>query len=310
MALEVPSVDAVNAASPYATYPAPVDGTAGIDAYTLKLQVLLDRVGISPGVIDGIPGDNVSKAVASFDRIYGQVDDGQIDPLEFDGLEASAPWPVLVTYQITAEDLVGPFLPIPEDYAEKAQMARQGFSTPLEMFGERFHMDEDLLVALNPGVDFGVSGTAIVVADIGADTGGLEISRIEVDKTAGELRGYDGANRLVIAYPASVGSEGTESPHGTHKVEGVAPDPIYYYNPDVNFRQGENTQKLQIPPGPNNPVGVVWIDLDAPTYGIHGTPEPAHINKTTSHGCVRLTNWDVTELSAMVKPGIEVAFVD
>jgi lipoprotein-anchoring transpeptidase ErfK/SrfK len=115
---------------------------------------------------------------------------------------------------------------------------------------------------------------------------------------------------LISVYPATIGSEETPSPSGTHKVKGVARMPPYTYNPKVNFQQGKNTKVLKLPSGPNGPVGTVWIDLTEPTYGIHGTPEPSLIDKTGSHGCVRLTNWDVEELAAMVRPGVIVAFVD
>ena len=98
------------------------------------------------------------------------------------------------------------------------------------------------------------------------------------------------------------------SPSGTHLVNAIAPDAAYYYRPEVNFQQGDNTEPLTIPPGPNNPVGTTWIDLTEPTYGIHGTPEPSRIDKTSSHGCVRLTNWDVEELAALIEKGVRVEF--
>ena len=115
---------------------------------------------------------------------------------------------------------------------------------------------------------------------------------------------------VVAAYPATIGSEDSPSPSGTHKVKGVARMPPYVYDPDVNFRQGDNDEELTLPSGPNGPVGVVWIDLSKPTYGIHGAPEPSLIGKTGSHGCVRLTNWDAGELAAMVKPGVIVEFTE
>ena len=136
-----------------------------------------------------------------------------------------------------------------------------------------------------------------------------EVARIEADKSLRQLRAYDADGRLIVAYPATIGSAENPSPSGVHLVEGVAPMPDYTYNPKINFQQGDNTEVLRIPPGPNGPVGSMWIDLSEPTFGIHGTPEPSLIDKTGSHGCVRLTNWDVTELSKMVKPGIEVAFI-
>lgn len=115
---------------------------------------------------------------------------------------------------------------------------------------------------------------------------------------------------LLAVYPATIGSEDTPSPSGTHKVKGVSRMPVYTYNPKVNFQQGNNKKVLELPGGPNGPVGTVWIDLTEPTYGIHGTPEPELIGKVGSHGCVRLANWDVEELAGMVKPGVVVDFLD
>jgi lipoprotein-anchoring transpeptidase ErfK/SrfK len=111
-----------------------------------------------------------------------------------------------------------------------------------------------------------------------------------------------------VSYPATIGSQAVPAPSGIHKVAAIARDAAYYYRPDVNFQQGDNTEPLTIPPGPNNPIGTTWIDLTEPTYGIHGTPEPARIDKTNSHGCVRLTNWDVEELAGLIAKGVPVEF--
>ena len=123
------------------------------------------------------------------------------------------------------------------------------------------------------------------------------------------MRAYDAQDRLVAAYPATIGSAENPSPSGTHQVEAIAANPVYYYNPN-NFVQGDNTEPLELPPGPNNPVGTMWIDLSQPSYGIHGTPEPSKIDKTASNGCVRLTNWDAEELATLVDPGVTVEFIE
>jgi len=138
----------------------------------------------------------------------------------------------------------------------------------------------------------------------------VPVARLVADKALGQLLGYDGNDKLVVAYPATIGSPQTPSPSGTYKITGVAINPTYQYRPDVNFKQGNNSEKLIIPPGPNGPVGSVWIDLTEPTFGIHGTPEPSKIDKTNSHGCVRLTNWDAEELAKMVEKGVPVEFID
>jgi lipoprotein-anchoring transpeptidase ErfK/SrfK len=280
----------------------------GQSALTLRIQIMLDRAGVSPGVIDGYPGDNVSKAIAAYEELNGLPADGAVDLTVLTRLAADRR-PVLIGYRITEADVAGPFVPdIPTDYAAMAQLDRLGYRGPQEELAERFHMDEDLLRQLNPDADFGRPGTEIVVADVASEKVTTPVARLVADKEASQLRGYDTSGALVVAYPATIGSAENPSPSGTHIIEEIVPDAAYYYRPDVNFQQGDNTEPLTIPPGPNNPIGSVWIDLSEPTYGIHGTPEPSKIDKTRSHGCVRLTNWDVEELAGLVKKGVPVEF--
>ena len=180
---------------------------------------------------------------------------------------------------------------------------------PVQALAERFHMDEALLKSLNPNADFSVAGTQIVVAALGSDRLKVPVSRIEVDKTKRQVRAYGPADLLVAVYPATVGSTDRPAPEGEWAVRTVATNPTYTYDPTrLTFGKASNG-KLTIPPGPNNPVGSTWIDLTKDTYGIHGTPDPRLVGKTASHGCVRLTNWDVRQLSLAVKKGTKVAFV-
>ena len=130
-----------------------------------------------------------------------------------------------------------------------------------------------------------------------------KVLRVIVDAERGRVAAYDASGRMVADYPATVGSDATPSPQGTHLVEAAVLDPDYTYNPNINFKQGDNDKVLRIPPGPNAPVGNVWIDLSKPTYGIHGTPTPSKLFVNQSNGCVRLTNWDAQELARMVQPG-------
>lgn len=287
------------------------EGSKAVDPVVLKAEILLDRNHAPPGVIDGRWGANVSKAVATFERVRGLPVDGKLTRRVWDELGGDTAAPVLFTYTITPTDVVGPFYPdLSPDYAEEAKMPDLGYRSPEEMFGERFHMDKRFLQALNPGVDMGVAGNRIVVAAIDALPIAAQIARIDVDKAKGQVQAYDTEGNLIVAYPATIGSDELPSPSGTWAVRGVAPHPTYTYDPKKNFQQGSNTQKLILPPGPNNPVGAAFIALTKPTYGIHGTPDPSKIDKTRSHGCVRLTNWNAQELAALVRPGIPVNFLD
>ncbi|MGO4436870.1 L,D-transpeptidase family protein [Rhizobium sp. RAF56] len=276
------------------------------DPAIVRLQVLLDRAGSSPGVVDGLYGENVSKAVAGFETMNGLPADGKLDPDVISRLDTGAP--IVESYVVTNEDATGLVDHIPEDYGEKAKMASMGYTSVAEKLSERFHMDIDLIKALNPGSDF-APGKTVEVVTPGPPREG-KVKRIAVSKKEGQVLAYDEAGKLLAVYPATVGSKDNPSPKGTHKVKGVARMPVYRYDPKVNFKQGRNNKVLIIPKGPNGPVGSVWIDLTEPTYGIHGTPDPELIDKVGSHGCVRLTNWDAEELAGMVKPGVVVKFVN
>lgn len=273
------------------------------------LQVFLDREGISPGVIDGHLGDNVNKAIAAWQEMTGETLDPNNSEDIMQRLAYSGGLPI-VDYTITAADAAGPFVAsIPDDYAHKAQLPAMSYTSTSEKLAEQFHMDENYLKALNPNADFSIPGTTIKVINPAQPKTG-SVSRIVADKSKRQIFAYGEDGGLVAAYPATIGSTDTPSPTGTHSVQRVALNPGYTYNPKINFKQGNNDQILQIPPGPNGPVGTVWIALSKPSYGIHGTPEPSKIGKTNSHGCIRLTNWDATELAKMVKPGVSVEFVE
>jgi lipoprotein-anchoring transpeptidase ErfK/SrfK len=273
------------------------------------LQILLDRRGASPGVIDGRFGANVDKAIISY-RSITKEDLKSTDSAGIKKALAASGGDPFTNYTLTAADVAGSFVAaIPEDYGEKAKLEKLSYTSVTEMLAERFHMDEAYLKALNPDANFSRVGTIIRVANIGQPTT-RPVARIVADKGEKQVFAYDADDKLVAAYPATIGSTDTPSPTGTHAVSRVVLDPDYTYNPNVNFKQGENTKILTIPPGPNGPVGSVWIALDKPTYGVHGTPEPSKIGKTESHGCVRLTNWDAQELAKLVKPGVPVEFVE
>ncbi|TIS14205.1 MAG: hypothetical protein E5X10_13390, partial [Mesorhizobium sp.] len=280
----------------------------GVRQDVAELQVLLDRAGASPGVIDGRFGSNVDKALAAYNQITGS-NLKSTDSAAIKAALAQSGGDAFASYTITPEDVAGPYVAsIPEDYSQKAKLDRMGYTSVTEALAERFHMDEGYLKSINKGLDFNRPGTIIKVANFGQLVS-TPVARIVADKDKKEVFAYDAGGKLVAAYPATIGSADTPSPTGIHTVSRIALDPNYTYNPSINFKQGQNDKILTIPPGPNGPVGSVWIALDKPTYGIHGTPDPSKIGKTESHGCVRLTNWDARELAKLVSPGVTVEFV-
>ncbi|MGU3455277.1 L,D-transpeptidase [Brevundimonas sp. M1A4_2e] len=300
--------DAVESAV-FEAAPAPVEGQpARPDAATARAQILLDRANFSPGVIDGLGGDNTRQAIAAFEKAAGLPQDGVLDAEVFRRLTAGDDGRVLTDYTITAADLSGSFIgQVPANLADMAKLKTVGYATPLEMLAEKFHMTEGLLQALNPGVDFAKAGQTIVVAAVAQTDLAAEVAHIVVDKAERSVRVYDAADKLLAFYPATVGSSARPAPSGEVTVVGVAPEPNYTYDPDrVSYDRGD--RKVIVPPGPNNPVGSVWIDLSRDTYGIHGTPDPSKVGKTFSSGCVRLTNWDAEQLASKVKPGVRVTF--
>jgi lipoprotein-anchoring transpeptidase ErfK/SrfK len=305
----VQSVSPLAAPIDTADWKAPPVTAAARKNALLRAEVLLARAKFSPGVIDGQDGGNLQNAISAFETAHQLPVDGKMSPAVWAALSKDAQ-PALTDYVITAEDVKGPFLPkVPTDMAEMAKLPAMSFTGPAQELAERFHMDEALLKSLNPGADFSAAGTKVVVAALGSDKLKVPVSRIEVDKTRRQVRAYGPADLLLAVYPATVGSTDRPAPDGEWAVRAVAPNPTYTYDPSrLTFGKTSNG-KLTIPAGPNNPVGSTWIDLTKDTYGIHGTPDPRMVGKAASHGCVRLTNWDVRQLSQAVKKGTKVDFV-
>ena len=291
------------AASASATAPADTPPDAGL----LRVQILLDRAGFSPGEIDGLAGENTRLAIAEYRKARKTGSGDAADASVLQALTAADTAPVTAEYQLTQADVSGPFSPPPgADLAAQAQ-AGTHYSTARERLAERFHISEALLQALNPGVNFTTIGATLLVPAL-RQTPLPEVARIEVDKTDRAVRAFDASGALIAYYPATIGSDDNPTPSGDLRVVGVAPQADYLYDPSrLSFGKGK--EKVTVPAGPNNPVGGIWIDLSRPTYGIHGTPDPSKVGKTASHGCVRLTNWDARQLAAAVKPGVAVRFI-
>jgi len=275
----------------------------------VKAQILLDRAHFSPGEIDGKLGDNTKKALRAYAEANGLASTTELTQEIWQKLAADSD-PVLTQYTIADKDARGPFLAkLPAKLEAQKDIPALNYTNAREALAERFHISEDLLSALNPGQKFDVAGGSIVVPAIATQVPKATVARVEVDKTRQTVKAFDKSNNLVAFYPATVGSEDKPSPSGTFKITSVTDNPTYRYNPDYHFKGVRAMTAFTIKPGPNNPVGTRWIGLNAEGYGIHGTPNPANVSKADSHGCVRLTNWDVERLALMVKKGVPVAFV-
>ena len=278
-------------------------------------QVLLDRQGFSPGQIDGKTGANFSHALAAFQESKQLAGAGKPDCETWKALGADAAEPTVTSYTLTADDVKGPFAKIPPKLAEQAKLDALGYQTVTEELAERFHASPALLTQLNPGASM-TAGQAIKVPAVtpfdpdakAVKAGDVGDIAIQVSRTESALRATKADGTLVFFAPVSSGSIHDPLPPGNWKVTGVAPHPVFHYNPDLFWDAKPKDEKATIKAGPNNPVGVVWVALNLEHYGIHGTPEPGNIGHTESHGCVRLTNWDAARLASLVKPGTAVTF--
>ena len=277
----------------------------------LAVQVALDRAGFSPGEIDGRGGPKTRLALSAFQKSANLRASGVVSEETLAALRAPAE--PIVSYTITAEDVAGPFIDkMPRDMMEAAKLTAFGYTSALEAVAEKFHSSPALLRTLNPDAKWSAGG-AIKVPGVEP----FELPTKAVKSTAGaievlisgatkSLTVRDAAGKVLMHAPVTVGSSKDPLPVGSWKVTGVSWNPTFNYNPDLFWDANPAHAKAKIPPGPNNPVGVVWVDINKEHFGLHGTPEPSTIGRTESHGCIRLTNWDATKLGRLVSAGTKV----
>ncbi len=315
-------------AAPTANAQAP---NPGLSRDILHVQVLLDKAGFSPGVLDGREGQSLTAALRGFQTARGLGVTGRIDQPTLRALYPMRAIRPTRTIALTPAMLAGPFVnPIPKDYNEAAKLPAMGYRSPLEKLAEMFHTTPAVLVELNSADTLLRPGTQVVFPNalpgsraypesfddawratlnmLNVDANQREGERVVVDKSEGVLKVYGKADRLVGQFSATMGSAEFPLPIGTWTIKGAAYNTNWSFDPDLIAGTKETAKEAILQPGPNNPVGVVWLDLSKEHYGIHGTPEPSKIGRTESNGCIRLTNWDAARLSLMVKPGTVAVF--
>ena len=321
------SVPAMLAAQSPATTPV----AAGLDRNTLHVQVILDHLGFGPGVLDGRQGQSLVAALKGFQEAKGLPITGKADIRTLQALYPYRAFRPEATITLTPAMLAGPYTnPMPKDPQEQAKLQTLGYRSPMEKLGEMFHTTPAVLMELNSPTTMLTAGSKIVVPNaipqsqsydssisddwkqtlttLNVDANEPKADHIVVDKSDGVLRVLDANDKLLAQFSATMGSSHDPLPLGTWKINGNDYNPKFRYNPALFWDASKSAKGAMLPPGPNGPVGVVWMDLSKEHYGIHGTPRPETIGRAESHGCIRLTNWDAARVSMMVRPGMKVIF--
>lgn len=311
---------------------APIASTAVvIDQSVLHVQVILDHLGFSPGILDGRTGKSLTAAIKGFQESRGLKITGETDGPTLAALRQYRGLRPTTTIALTGDMLAGPYVAtIPKGEDEQAKLPGLYYRNPMEKLSEMFHTTPQVLVALNSPTTRLAPGTKVVFPNavpasrnydpklkpdwratlntLNVDANQPQGDKIVVDKSDDVLRVLDKSGKLVAQFQVTTGSEHDPLPIGHWKVTVIDTNPKFHYNPALFWDAKKGDEKAMLPAGPNGPVGVVWLDLTKEHYGIHGTPVPENIGRTESHGCVRLANWNAARLAQMVKPGVAVVF--
>jgi lipoprotein-anchoring transpeptidase ErfK/SrfK len=281
----------------------------------LRAQVYLDRIHFSVGSLDGRWGRNSAITTWWYQRARGMAPTGDMDQQTFQQLASEAGYaPVVKQYTVTADDLKGPFVTIPDSVYDQAKLDCLCYETVREKLGEKFHSDPDFLDVLNPNVKWSdlQAGTSIIVPNVRDEftTDQKDFNNVVISIAGNSFNAFDASGRILFHAPTTLGSGYDPSPHETVHVIKITPMPHFHYDPTLYHEVPDSNPDAHLAPGPNSPVGIVWIALSKEHYGMHGNPEPESIGYSSSHGCVRLTNWDAEEVEHRIKEGVEVSFVD
>ena len=278
-------------------------GASGTDV--ARVQTLLGRAWFSPGQIDGRFGRNVEHAVQAFQRAAGLPPSGEVDAATWEALGADRV-PAFAAVTLREEDVRGPFVKLPEDVMARAKLQAQGYESAAEAIAERFHSSPRLLHEMNPGARF-VAGAEWIVPNVAVgDASAADGVVVAIDKSRRELRAVDASGRTLAAFPISIGGPRDPLPVGQMRIVNEVEDPSFTYDPKLLKSAPAGAKKAQLAPGPNNPVGSMWLGLSKPHWGIHGTPHPEKLGRLETNGCVHLANWDIARLSKLVGAGTVV----